>query len=144
MDAVVRGVESELVGFAQCESWFHAASSHPHRETIGVMIAAIVASLHHRRASKFPAPDDERVLQKSALLQVFDQCGTGLIGLFALGFKTAHQSSMVIPGFMKNLDKTHSMLDQSSREQATIRKGRLAGLGAIHVEDLFRLLGNIH
>ena len=34
------------------------------------MVAAVVASLHHRRAAEFAAPDHERVVQQAALLEI--------------------------------------------------------------------------
>src|SRR5947208_1714651 len=70
VDAVGRGVEAEFVGLAQSEARLDAAASQPHRKAIGMMVAAIVAALDHRRASELAAPNDERAFQQAALLQV--------------------------------------------------------------------------
>ena len=41
-------------------------------------------ALDHRRAPEFAAPDDERVVEQAALLEILDQRRAGLIGRFAL------------------------------------------------------------
>src|SRR5579884_3568196 len=81
VDLVVRGVESEIVRFAERQSRFHAAASKPYRETIRMVIAPVIpAALHHRCAAKFAAPDDQRLIQKPALFQIFQQRGRSLVG----------------------------------------------------------------
>ena len=42
----------------------YAAACHPHRECFGIVVPSIRA-LRRRRATKFPAPKDQRVLQQS-------------------------------------------------------------------------------
>ena len=49
-----------------------------------MMVAAVVAALHHRRAAKLAAPDDQRVFEQAALLQILDQRRTRLIGVLAI------------------------------------------------------------
>ena len=56
------------------------------RESLRMMIAAQSAAririgFDHRRAAEFAAPDDQRIIEQTALLQIFDQRGAGLIGL---------------------------------------------------------------
>ena len=54
-----------------------AAARHPHREGARMMVAAqefrVVASLVHRRAAEFAAPNDDGAVQQSALLQIGDK-----------------------------------------------------------------------
>src|SRR6185503_2874725 len=66
----VRGrVEAKLVGLAQSETRFHAAAGEPHREGAGVMISTIVTTaLDHGSTAKFTAPNDEGVIEQTALL----------------------------------------------------------------------------
>src|SRR5689334_5643808 len=52
VDAIGRGIESELIAFADREAGFHAAAREPHREGVGMVIAAVVAPLDHRSATK--------------------------------------------------------------------------------------------
>ena len=66
VDAVFDGVEAELVGFAERDARFDAAAGQPHRERVGVMVAAVVAAaLDHRRAAELAAPDHQRVVQQA-------------------------------------------------------------------------------
>ena len=65
-------LQRELVRLADALAGLHAAAGHPHRKGVWVMVAAVVgAALHHGRAAKLAAPDDERVLQHPALFEVF-------------------------------------------------------------------------
>ncbi len=48
-----------------------------------LQIAAYVV-LHHRRASKFTAPDYQRLVEQTALLQVRQQTSDSAINLLAL------------------------------------------------------------
>ena len=61
-----------LVGGAVAIAPFDAAAGHPHGEPVVVVVAAVVA-LRGRRAAEFAAPDDQRVLEHAALLQVGEQ-----------------------------------------------------------------------
>ena len=58
VDFVRRGVEAELVRLAERGAGLHAAAAQPHRETIRVMVSAVVASLDHRSAAELAPPDD--------------------------------------------------------------------------------------
>ena len=53
-----------------------------------MMVAAVVVrgqlALAVDRAAELAAPDDERVVEQAALLQVLDQRGGGLVGVAAL------------------------------------------------------------
>ena len=71
--AILDGVEAEIVGVAERDARLDAAAGQPHGEGVGMMVAAVVAPLHHRRAAELAAPDHERVVEQAALLQVLDQ-----------------------------------------------------------------------
>ena len=51
-------------------------------ETLFQFLVDIV--LHHRCPAKFAAPDDQRFIEHSALLQIFDQSGDRTIDLLTL------------------------------------------------------------
>ena len=77
---VLDGVEAELVAPAVTHAGLHTAARHPQRECVGMMIAApllrlLNLALQKRRAPKFAAPNDERVVEQSALLEVAHQRG---------------------------------------------------------------------
>ena len=63
----------------------------------GVFGVARVADFDHRRAAEFPAPDDERVVEQSALLQVVDQRRGRLIGNVAVLLELAIQIRVLVP-----------------------------------------------
>ena len=72
VDFVPRGIESEFVAFTQSNTRLQTSSCEPHRETIRMVIPAVIASLNHRGSTEFTAPDNERILQETALFQVLD------------------------------------------------------------------------
>src|SRR5688500_14704772 len=63
VDLVPSDVEAEFVGLAN-HARLEAAAGEPHRERVGMMVAAVAATLHHRRAAKLAAPYHDRVLQQ--------------------------------------------------------------------------------
>ena len=65
---------------AVAQAGLHAAAGHPEREGVRMMVAApllglLDLALQKRRAPKFAAPNDERVVEQSALLEVAHQRG---------------------------------------------------------------------
>ena len=73
----VDDVVAEVVRLAIDSAAFDAAAGHPHAEAARMMVAAVVCrgerALGIDRAAKLAAPDDERVVQHPALLQVLQQ-----------------------------------------------------------------------
>ncbi len=61
---------------------FDAAAGHHEAEAFDVVVAAV--ALGHGRAAEFAAPDDERVVEHAALLQILDQGGGGPVGFLRL------------------------------------------------------------
>src|ERR1051325_5077984 len=55
---VPRRVETKRVGLAEGDAGPHTAAGQPHGKAIRVVIAPVVAALHHRGAAEFAAPDD--------------------------------------------------------------------------------------
>src|SRR5262249_27051733 len=82
VDAVLDGTEAELVRRPVGHAALDAAAGHPHREAPVVVVAA-VAALAGRGAAELAAPDDERVVEQAALLQVGEQCGHGPVDVAA-------------------------------------------------------------
>ena len=99
---LTHGVHAQIVGFAVTEARLHAAAGHPDGEGIGMMVAAparpiVEVALNERRAAEFSAPNDQRVVQESALLKVADQGGARLVGVFALGVELGGQLNCADP-----------------------------------------------
>ena len=81
---VLDDVEAEFVGLAEDDAGLDAAAGEPHREGVDVVVAADgVAVLAHRRAAEFAAPDDQRVVEQAALLEVVHERGAGLVDFAA-------------------------------------------------------------
>ena len=76
-------VVAEVVGLAVRDAGLDAAAGHPHGEAARMMIAAVVVvrqlALAVDGAAEFAAPDDQRVVEQAALLQILDQRGRRLI-----------------------------------------------------------------
>ena len=77
MNGIGRDVPGEVVGFSVDRAAFDAAARHPPAVGSSKVIAALGicrVSLTKRRASEFTTPDDERIIQHSAFLQILHQC----------------------------------------------------------------------
>lgn len=68
MHFVLNGVVSIFIGSAVSVATFDSPARHPHAESVWVMIAAV--ALRGWSTSEFAAPEDECVIEESALLQV--------------------------------------------------------------------------
>jgi hypothetical protein len=88
------------------------------------------------RAAELAAPDDQRVVEQAALLQVLHQGGGGLVG-FRQSFSKSPEVRRGPPWlsqFVVELDEAHAALDQPAGEEAVVGEGGLAGFRAVEVE----------
>src|SRR5438874_2636242 len=58
---------TQFIGLSPGQAAFNSAAGHPNRESIDVMIPP--GPLPHRCAAKFPAPNDQCIIQKPALFE---------------------------------------------------------------------------
>ena len=149
MDAVVDGFESEIVGGAVDVAAFDAAAGHPHGETVVVVVAAFAEPLvgagrgqfDGRCAAEFAAPQDEGFVEQTALFQVGEQGGDGLVPQGGVAF-VQHDVVVVIPGDAlagPGLDEAHPALDQAARDEHLPAVNGVA----VEVADVGRFGGNI-
>ena len=90
------------------------------------------------------APDDQRVVEQSALLKVFDQRGARLVGVAALDFKLRRRIAVMVPAGVEALHEPHAPLDQPPSHQAVVRERSLpSDVRAVAFEDVLRLGGEI-
>ncbi len=135
------GFEAELVGFPVRHASLHSATSHPHRKSMMVMITTILI-FRGWGPAKFTTPDDQRVVQQSALLEVRNQGCDGLVDILT---QFANLSTMVgvgiprLPITIIKLNEPHTTLDEASSQQATVGKMTRA----IRLARLLRLQVNI-
>src|SRR5437867_938919 len=109
---------------------FDPAAGEKNGEAIRIVIAAQNlaaggAAFAEGCAAKFAAPDDQRVLQQSALTQVANERGHWFIHTRAFLREAVANvldflRPMKIPTPVKELHKTDALLDQPAREQTII------------------------
>lgn len=143
VDTILDGVEPEFIGRAERQPWLDPATGEPHRKGVRMVVSAIVSALHHRRTPELATPDDEGVIQHSALLQVFHQGRRCLVGILAIHLEVADKVAVLVPGFVEELHKADSAFQQSTSEQTIIRE-RLSRSGTIKIKSLLALVGEIH
>ena len=143
MDLVRDGIPAEFVGRAVDRSALHAAAGHPHREAVGVMVAAVVVPFRGRRPSELAAPDHERLLEEPARLQVLKESGDRKIRRAAGGAQAGPElPRMMVPrvAAVEDLDKADAPLHQAAGHQALPAIGRGAGfVESIQSLNRFRL-----
>ena len=141
MQTVFNGIQAEVVGGTVGLAAFHAAAGHPHGEAGGVVVPP-VALLGHGCAAKFTAPDDERLVEQAAGLQIGEQAGDGFIDGVAV-FAVIHLDAFVrVPLAARTaveLDEAHAVLDEATRQEAVAAKngGRLV----VHAVELLGGVG---
>ena len=121
----------------------NAAAGEPDRHGLVVVIAA-VAALRHRRAAELAGPDDERVVEHAALLQIGDERHAGAVDLLRLEGDAFLHAAVMIPVLVIELDEAHAALGQATREQAIRGEGTVARLAAVKLERLGPFAANVH
>src|SRR5262245_35573167 len=154
VDAVFADVEAELVGIAVAGAWADAAAGQEDGERERVMVAAEVrtaggAAFAERTAAELAAPDDQRVVEHAAALEVADQGGDGAVHAAALvaqtvGDRFARTGAVEIPAPIVKLHEAHALLQEPPGEQAIVVEAGGARLSAVHVENLPRLARDVH
>ncbi len=85
MHGVLNRSESELVGLAVDCTRFETSACEPHRKCIDMVVpAGRFAYLAHGRSAEFAAPNHNRTVQESTLLQVSHQRRAGAVDVSAL------------------------------------------------------------
>src|SRR5262245_38799218 len=88
MCSFLYGVEAKLVRLPENRARFHAGAGEPHGKCVNMMISAgRVSILTHGGTAKLTAPDNQRVLQQSAGLQILDESSLPLVHLVTDLFK---------------------------------------------------------
>src|SRR5260370_17650959 len=85
-----------------------------------VVAAIVAAAFDHGRSAKFAAPDHERIVEHAALLEVFDQRGTRLVGVFTVLLEIMLQIAVLVPRFVEKLHKAHAAFQEPPGEQAVV------------------------
>ena len=67
-------------------------------------------------------PNDERIVEQSATLQIFQQRGDRLIGHQAVVLQLRIERTVMVPRRMEDADDANAALDQAPRQQAVPRE----------------------
>ena len=148
MHRVLDDVVAEIVGLAVDDARLDAAAGHPDREAARMMIAAVVLArqfaLAVDRAAELAAPDDQRIVQQPALLQILDQRLAGLIDVAALVRQIAGDIAMLVPAAMKDLHESHIAFGHPASQQATGgKRARLLHIRSVHIENVLRFVRDV-
>ena len=98
METVFDGSTAQLIGLANADTAFDAASSHPHGEAIGVVVTTCALGVFGGGlASKFSTPDDQGFVEESLVLEVFEQASNGFVGIAGMFVVILFQIAVGIP-----------------------------------------------
>src|SRR5262249_18827600 len=94
-------------------------AGHPDGVGKGVMIPATDGLVSRsifteRRSAKLRRPDDQRRIQKPALLQIFEESRHGTIGHAAVERQVFVQVAVVVPRGMVQVYEAHAALDHAT------------------------------
>ena len=93
VNGVFDDVVTKVVGLAIDHAGLDSAAGHPDGKTLRMMVAAIVftgeITLAVDGPAKLSTPDNESIFEQAALLEVLNQCPTGLINILALHWQVA-------------------------------------------------------
>src|SRR5688572_2147959 len=90
------------------------------------MMIAAISPLSTRRAAELRSPNDQRILEKSTLLEVFEQSGDRLIDLTAQHRMARFERPVSVPSAgaavraVKNLHEAHAVLDETASGQTLL------------------------
>src|SRR5204862_2490083 len=114
------GAVTEIVGGAMDVAALEAAASQPKGEPVAVVVAAIFA-LGDGQAAEFTGPEDDGVVEETALFEIEDEGGAGLVGHFAEAAKSFRVFVVSVPGLAveENLDEANALLDEAAGHEAT-------------------------
>ena len=122
--AVLDGVEAELVGRAVDDAALDAAAGHPDGEAERMVVAAVGLFLRPGRAAELGGPDDDRLIEQAALLQVAQQARDRLVDF---GAELASGSSSGrcarprrCPAAVIDLHEPDAALDKPAGGEATV------------------------
>ena len=146
---VPRNIVPEFVRLAERKPFFDPAPGHPDGKTPGMVIASVIVrrkfALGVVGAPELAAPDDQRIVEHAALLEVQHEGRRGLVRILRQHADFPGKVRVLIPSLVVQLDEAHVALGQAAGQQAIGReRAGDAGRFAVQVENVVRLLGNVH
>ena len=121
----------------------HTSTGHPHRETLGIVVTSICGALSGRSSAKLTAPENQSVVQQSALFQVGQQSGDGAVNLQCVFGMSFAQVSVLIPLYecvaVSDLDEPHAGFGKATSHQALASK--ILGHFVVQAIEFLRFVG---
>ena len=126
-DRVLHRLGAKLVRGAVDHAALDPAPGHPDRETPAVVVPAwivVAVAVLGRLASELAAPDDQRGVEHSPLLEVGHQGRERLVDFARLLGEPFLQVLVMVPAVVPHLHESHTALDKAARdEQLPARRG---------------------
>lgn len=138
---VLLGVVAQLVGISVRDTTLDAAAGHEHGVALDVMITAV--ALGHGCPAELTPEYHQGVIEKAPLLQVLDESRRRPVDLPRGRLDVVLDSSVMIPGAMIDLDEADTTLGEPPGEQSIRRVAAIGALGAVQLEGLGGLIGNV-
>jgi hypothetical protein len=114
---VLDDIESKVIGCSMNMAGFDTAPCQKHREGFVVVVSAVsFFALSHWRTTKFSAPDNQCIFKHVSVFQVLKQCGKGLVGFQAIFPQACILTTMGVPGFVKELNKSDTAFQESAAQ----------------------------
>ena len=115
---VFLGKVAELIRRTVDDPRLDPAAGHPNGEAVRMMIATETrtTSLRHWRPPELTAPDHQRFIQQTALLEVADQGRDGPVHSTAALGVLRRNLPMRVPALFVQLDKTHATFTETPRQ----------------------------
>src|SRR5690349_12373441 len=108
------------------------------------LLGFLELSLEEWSAAKFAAPDDERIVEETPLLQIPDEGGARGVGILALDFQLAIEVPVLIPAGVHELHETDAPLGETPGHEAVVSIAPLAlHVGSVHLQDVRRFIREI-
>ena len=143
VDAVLDGVEAELVGLAEGEARLDAAAGQPHREAVDVVVAAVVLAdspigVRPNSPPQTTSVSSSRPRRFRSVIRAAHGWSISLADVVEVVVEVCAAAAVVVPVVVVELHEPHAALDQPAGQQAVVGERRLARLGAVQVERLLR------
>src|SRR5262249_32248037 len=136
-----------FIGLAVTEPAAEAAADQEKAAAQLLVVPAVAREGHGSfaiaRAAELAAKNHQRVFQHAAEFEVAQERRDRLIRLFHLLLEKKRNVVMVGPAAIHDLDETNAALGKPSSQKAIVGERLLAGLGAVLLKHVGRLLGQI-
>ena len=145
-DPILDCFVAEFVARTMRHAPLHASSCQPHRESVRVVVAAgLIPLLRDREAAELPSPDNERLVEEPAPVEILQERRDRAVGLGGEAGMVAADVGMAVPALLVllttgiDLHESHAALHEAPGGQAL--PGEMAAGGVVEAVEIERLAG---